>query len=108
MNQEREAIVTVAFGHSTENLDYTFQSFQQESGPELHAFILGEKLPDRRLAGINYHLVPSVRDFQHPLREVYFRRMELIDQLGVEYALVVDSYDVLRVNSLPPLKTVLA
>lgn len=99
----RAAIVTVAFGHSTEHLDYTFASFAQHNpGVSLHAFILGEKLPDRRLAEITYHLAAPVPDFSHPLREVYFRRMALIDELEVDYALVVDSYDVLCLQPLPP------
>src|SRR5438045_1248049 len=98
----RCAVVTVAFGESTENLDYTFSSFAERNpGLSLHAFILGETLPKRRLPQIQYHLVPPVPDFSHPLREVYFRRMALIDQLDIEYVLVVDSYDVLCLQALP-------
>jgi len=99
----RSAIVTVAFGHSTEHLDYTFTSFAQKNpGLALHAFILGGQLPQGRLPEIQYHLVAPVPDFSHPLREVYFRRMALIDELEVDYALVVDSYDVLCLQRLPP------
>jgi len=103
MNEKRCAVVTVAFGRSTEHLDYTFTSFK-EKNPELalHAFILGEKLPKRQLTEVEHHLTPTISDFSHPLREVYFRRMALIDQLDVEYALVVDSYDVLCLQKLPP------
>ncbi len=103
------AVVTVAFGHSTEHLDYTFLSFA-EKNPELplHAFIIGSKLPQQRLPKITYHLVESIPDFSHPLREVYFRRHELIDQLDVEFALVVDSYDVLCLQPLPPFERILA
>lgn len=108
MTRNDSAIVTVAFGHSTEHLDYTFTSFGINQGVPLHAFILEEKLPDRRLPEIEYHLIKPVPDFSHPLREIYFRRMELIDQLDVKYALVVDSYDVLCLQTLPPFEKILA
>ena len=102
MNSPRSVIVTVAFGHSTEHLDHTFSSFSINQGIPLHAFVIGRELPKRQLPGVNYHLVTPVADFSHPLREVYFRRMELIDQLDADYALVVDSYDVLNLQALPP------
>ena len=103
------AIVTVAFGHSTEHLDHTFLSFAQKNpGVPLHAFIIGNKLPERRLPEITYHLVAPVPDFSHPLREVYFRRHELIGALEVEFALIVDSYDVLCLQPLPAFDKVLA
>jgi hypothetical protein len=108
MTKNDSAIVTVAFGHSTEHLDYTFTSFGINQGVPLHAFVLGEKLPERRFPEIEYHLIKPVPDFSHPLREVYFRRMELIDQLDVKYALVVDSYDVLCLQILPPFEKILA
>jgi hypothetical protein len=101
MSESRSAIVTVAFGHSTEHLDYTFSSFAINRGVPLHAFIIGSELPKRRLDGIEYHLIAPVPDFSHPLREIYFRRLALIDQLDVDYALVVDSYDVLCLQPLP-------
>jgi hypothetical protein len=104
MNPARSAVVTVAYGQSTEHLDYTFLSFAEKNpGLPLHAFILGNELPKRRLPQIQYHLVAPIPDFSHPLREVYFRRMQLIDELeDVDYALVVDSYDVLCLQPLPP------
>ena len=109
MNPGTSAIVTVATGHSTEHLDYTFSSFAEKNpNVPLHAFIIGEALPKKRLPQITYHLVPPVPDFSHPLREVYFRRHELIDQLDVEFVLVVDSYDVLCLQTLPPLDQILA
>ena len=107
MNPARSAIVTVAFGRSTEHLDYTFTSFARNLGIPLHAFVIGPELPRRRLDGIQYHLVPPVPDFSHPLREVYFRRLALIDQLDVDYALVVDSYDVLCLQPLPGFESIL-
>lgn len=108
MTLPRSAIVTVAFGHSTEHLDHTFTSFAMNEGVPLHAFVLGQELPKRRLEGIAYHLVEPVNDFSHPLREIYFRRLELIDRLDVDYALVVDSYDVLCLQRLPPFERILA
>ena len=109
MTPGSSAIVTVAFGHSTENLDHTFQSFAEKNpAVPLHAFIIGTQLPQQRLPQITYHLVAPTPDFSHPLREVYFRRHELIDQLDVEFALVVDSYDVLCLQPLPPFVEILA
>lgn len=108
MNPVRSAIVTVAFGKSTEHLDYTFTSFAQKNpGVPLHAFIIGASLPKRQLPEVQYHLVAPQPDFSHPLREIYFRRMELIDQLDVDFALVVDSYDVLCLQPLGPLEKLL-
>src|SRR5687768_3368660 len=109
MTPGSSAIVTVAFGKSTEHLDYTFTSFGEKNlGVPLHAFIIGTELPKRQLPGITDHLVAAVPDFSNQLREVYFRRHELIDQLDVEFALVVDSYDVLCLQPLPPFTSILA
>lgn len=109
MSCPRSAIVTVAFGRATEELDYTFLSFaKRNAGLPLHAFILGQQLPKRRLPQIEYHLVTPIPDFSDPLREVYFRRLALIDELDVDYALVVDSYDVLCLQTLPPLAQLLS
>jgi hypothetical protein len=109
MTAGSSAIVTVAFGHSTEHLDYTFLSFAEKNpGVPLHAFILADKLPAQRLPQIQYHLVTPVPDFSHPLREVYFRRHELIEQLEVEFALTVDSYDVLCLQPLGAFEKILA
>jgi hypothetical protein len=108
-NAPSTAIVTVAFGHSTEHLDYTFLSFADKNpGVPLHAFVLGRKLPERCLPQIHYHLVEPISDFSHPLREVYFRRHELIDMVDAEFVLVVDSYDVLCLQSLGSFEKILA
>ena len=107
MSSPRSAIVTVAFGRSTEHLDYTFTSFAINEGVPLHAFIIGKELPKQRLDGITYHLIEPVRDFSNSLREIYFRRLELIDQLDVDHALVVDSYDVLCLQRLPAFERIL-
>ena len=99
----RSVIVTVAIGKAIEKLDYTFTSFAKHNpGIPLHAFILGHSLPQRQLPEIQYHLVAPVPDYSHPLREVYFRRHALIDQLDVDFALVVDCFDVLCLQPLPP------
>ena len=108
MSAPHSAIVTVAMGRATENLDYTFSSFARNTGVELHAFILGNKLPQRRLPEISYHLLSPVPDYSHPLREVYYRRMEVLDHLGVEFALTVDCFDVLCLQPLPPFAQLLA
>jgi hypothetical protein len=97
----RSAIVTVAFGRSTEHLDHTFTSFAINPGIPLHAIVIARELPRRRLPEITYHLVPPTGDFSDPLREIYYRRMEVIDALEADYALVVDSYDVLCLQRLP-------
>ncbi len=104
----RSAIVTVAMGRSTEQLDYTFTSFASHNpGIPLHAFILAGEWPKRRLPGIEYHLVTPSPDFSHPLREVYFRRHELIDKLDADLVLVVDSLDVLCLRPLPTFESIL-
>ena len=108
MSASRSAIITLAMGRATENLDYTFSSFARNAGVELHAFILGDKLPQRRLPEISYHLLSPVPDYSHPLREVYFRRMELLDDLGVDFALTVDCFYVLCLQPLPPFEQLLA
>ena len=78
MSSGRSAIVTVAFGQSVEHLDYTFTSFAKHNpGVPLHAFVLGANLPKRQLPEVQYHLVAPTNDFSHPLREVYFRRLEI-------------------------------
>jgi hypothetical protein len=109
MSTTRSAIVAVALDDSAKNLDYTFLSFAQKNpGVPLHAFFIGTKLPEKRFPEVTYHLVPSIPDFSHPLRQVYFRRHELIDQLDAEFTLIVDAYDVLCLQPLPPLEKILA
>jgi len=103
----RSAIVTLAMGQAIENLDHTFSSFARCPHAELHAFILGGQLPQRQVAGIQYHLLAPLPDFSNPLREVYYRRLEVLDALGVEYAMTVDSYDVLCLQPLPPFEQLL-
>ena len=104
----RTAIATVVTGEAAEKLDYTFTSFRRCAPVPLHAIVIGTKLPDRRLEGIEYRLVQPTGEFSHPLREVYFRRLELIDELPADIVLVVDSYDVLCMQTLPPFADLLA
>ena len=103
MSQGKSVAMTVVFGPPTEKLDYTFLSFAKNPGLELHAFIIAERLPEQRFPQIQYHLVKPTSDFSHPLREVYFRRYELLDEVGSEFAIIVDCYDVLCLQPLPEL-----
>jgi hypothetical protein len=100
-SQKRTAIATVVTGEAAEKLDYTFTSFLRCTPIPLHAIVIGKELPARRLPEIQYQLVAPSGEFSHPLREVYFRRLELIDQLEADLVLVVDSYDVLCMQPLP-------
>jgi len=45
-------------------------------------FHVGERLPKQHIPGIPIHLLAPSPDFSHPLREVYFRRMEVLDELA--------------------------
>lgn len=103
MSKNRCAIVTVAFGPVVERLDYTFLSFAKNPQCDLHAFIIGHRLPSAQFAPIQYHLVAPTADFSHALREVYFRRYELIEAVEAEYAVIVDCHDVLCLQPLPDL-----
>jgi hypothetical protein len=103
----RSAVVTLAMGNAVENLDYTFSSFARCPDVELHAFIVGDQLPQRRIPQIQYHLLAPSPDFSHPLREIYFRRMEVLNGLGADFALTVDCFDVLCLQPLPPFEQLL-
>ena len=69
--------------------------------------IFGKKLPPKQFPDIHYHLLCPTNDFSQPLREVYYRRLEILDDLGVKYAMTVDSLDVLCLHPLPPLQQLL-
>ena len=103
----RQVCVTVVFGGHTELLDRTFVSFAQNRFLELHAFILGEHLPQNRVPGVTYHLRAPDPSFSHPIRDADFRRWQFIDELGAEYALVVDGCDVLCLQAIPELPALL-
>lgn len=103
----RQACVTVVYGSHAERLDRTFISFAQNPFLELHAFVLGNRLPEKRLPGITYHLRASDPSWSHPMRDADFRRWLLIDELGVDYALVVDGCDVLCMQPIPEIPILL-
>ncbi len=103
----RQAVVTVASGPHANRLDETFTSFSKVPFLELHAFIIGERLPDRRLPGIAYHLERPDPTFQDPMRDLYYRRLLFIEELDIDYVLLVDNCDVLCLQSIPPLPCLL-
>lgn len=107
MATPRQAAVTVASGRHAEILDRTFTSFAQNPFLELHAFIIGDALPAKRLPGITYHLAPPDPGYCHPMRDLYYRRMLLLDQLEADYAVVVDNHDVLCLRPIPELPELL-
>lgn len=107
MTNGRQAAVTVASGAHAEKLDATFTSFAQNPFFELHAFIIGERLPERQLPGIQYHLEAPDPAFSHPMRDLYYRRLLFLDQVGADYVLLVDNSDVLCLRPLPELPALL-
>lgn len=107
MDSIRQAVVTVASGSHAEHLDRTFTSFARNPFLELHAFVIGDRLPARQLPGIHYHLEAPDPGFSHPMRDLYYRRFLFVDTLGVDYALIVDNSDVLCLRSLPELPALL-
>jgi hypothetical protein len=100
-------VVTVVYGTHTERLDHTFSSFAGHDHLELHAFVVGDRLPANQVPGIRYHLRAPDPAFSHPMRDADFRRWRFIDELDVDYALVVDGMDVLCLQRLPPLPELL-
>lgn len=107
MTKGRQVAVTVASGSHAEKLDYTFTSFSQNPFLELHAFIVDSKLPERRLPGVTYHLRGPDPAFSHPMRDMYYRRWSFVDELDAEFALVVDNGDVLCLQPMPEIPTLL-
>jgi hypothetical protein len=107
MGNGKQAAVTVAFGSFAERLDTTFTTFAQNPFLELHAFIIGDRLPERRLPNIHYHLKAPDPSFSLPLRDAVYRRWLFIDDLDVEYAVVVDNRDVLCMRPMPELPAIL-
>jgi hypothetical protein len=107
MPSPRQAVVTVASGGHAEKLDKTFTSFAVNPFLELHAFIIGDRLPERRLPGITYHLEAPDPSYSHPMREIYYRRLLFIDQIEAEFALIVDNHDVLCLQPIPELPRLL-
>ena len=107
MPGSRQIVATVATGPFAERLDETFSSFAQNKFLELHAFIIGERLPERQLAQIRYHLLKPDPSFMGELRDAYYRRLIFLDEIGAEFALLVDNSDVLCMQPLPELPQLL-
>src|SRR5438874_9994352 len=107
MPASRQIVATVATGPFAERLDHTFTSFAQNKFLELHAFIIGDKLPERQLPGIAYHLFKADLSFMGGLRDAYYRRLIFLDEIGAEFALLVDNSDVLCMQPLPELPQLL-
>ena len=107
MPSTRQIVATVATGPFAERLDHTFTSFAQNKFLELHAFVIGERLPERQLPGITYHLFKSDPAFMDEMREAYYRRLLFLDDVGAEFALLVDNSDVLCMQPLPELPQIL-
>src|SRR4051812_25085932 len=101
MAAPRQIVATFATGPFAEQLDQTFTSFAQNKFLELHAFVIGERLPERQLPGITYHLFKPDPAFMDPMRDAYYRRLVFLDSLGAEFALIVDNSDVLCMQPLP-------
>src|SRR4051812_3141575 len=107
MPSPRQIVATVATGPFAERLDSTFTSFAQNKFLELHAFIIGEQLPQRQLQGITYHLFKPDPGFMDEMREAYYRRLLFLDTVGAEFALLVDNSDVLCMQPVPELPQIL-
>src|SRR4051812_38310993 len=107
MPSPRQIVATVATGPFAERLDSTFTSFAQNKFLELHAFIIGEQLPQRQLQGITYHLFKPDPGFMDEMREAYYRRLLFLDEVGAEFALLVDNSDVLCMQDLPEIPQIL-
>lgn len=102
-----QIVATVVYGSHAEQLDRTFTSFAQNPFFKLHAFVLGEHLPVNRCSEVTYHLREPDPSFSHPMRDADYRRWILIDELDVDYALVVDGLDVLCLQPIPEIPTLL-
>ena len=107
MEKTRQSVVTVATSDFCDGLHKAFNSFSINPFLELHAFIIGDKLPDYRVPQVTYHLEKPDLSFGHPMRELYYRRFLFMDQIGAEYVLLVDNSDVLCVQPLPELPLLL-
>lgn len=102
-----QVIITTVFGSGAEAVPRTFATFAKNAGAELHVFVFGGSLPSRQHPGIRYHLVEPDPRFVSVRRDALFRRWTLPDQLGAEFALVVDGTDVICARPLPPFRDVL-
>ena len=107
MSTKKQAVITSVFGSQVDELDRTFLSFARNKHLELHAFIIGDKLPAKQHPEIKYHLCPPDPSFGHPFRDCQHRRFIFPDQLDVEYAIIVDGTDVLCLQDLPEIPNLL-
>jgi hypothetical protein len=107
MSKKRQAVITTVFGHTVDRLDRTFLSFAQNKFLELHAFVIGDRLPEKRIDGITYHLKEPDDRFILRFRDCQHRRFLWPDLLDVEYALIVDGNDVLCLQPFPELPELL-
>jgi lipopolysaccharide biosynthesis glycosyltransferase len=107
MSVKKQAVITTVFGRQINQLDQTFLSFSRNKFLELHAFIIGDKLPEKRFPEIKYHLCAPDDGFVHPFRDCQHRRFLFPDLLDVEYAIVVDGTDVLCLQDLPEIPDLL-
>jgi hypothetical protein len=107
MENKRQAVATVATSDFAGRLAEAFTSFAINPLLELHAFIIGQSLPEVQLPGVTYHLEKPDPSFGHPMRDLYYRRFLSIDQLGADYVLLVDNSDVLCIQELPELRKLL-
>jgi hypothetical protein len=103
----RQAIVTTIFGPHAEMFAKTFATFAWVPDAELHAFVFNRELPRFQDPRIRYHLVEHDASLVSVRRDALFRRWLLPDQLGAEYALVVDGTDVICVRPLPDFASLL-
>jgi len=101
MNDDKQVVATAVFGTDAENLDRTFLSFLKNKNAELHAFVVGENLPEKMFPEICYHLKKPTGEFGALFRETCYRRWEFIDELGADNVLLVDGCDVLCMQELP-------
>ena len=107
MASPRQIVATVATGPFAERLDTTFTTFEQNPFLELHAFIIGERLPERRLPKITYHLFKPEPAFMDEMRDAYYRRLLFLDGTGADFALLVDNSDVLCMQPMKELPQLL-
>lgn len=104
---QRQAVLTVVFGQAIDGLHDTFLSFAQNPFLKLHAFVIGDALPQKRHPEITYHLKPYDSSFGTMFRDSQIRRWAFVDEVDADSVLVVDGRDVLCLQPLPELPDLL-